>query len=186
MDEACTKALQHVHNGTDTENQWRRAVQCLRTMDELRVALAWQRLSAPLQTRITLSQYKMLFKCALRAAGREAEKEKVVVTESPVDDSAFKHREEKSKALEGSDETPSKQKDETQSKMLAEFKQTLKDMASEVAQLTQENERLHQYKEESRRLKEENRQLKNEKGELQETRVHLTPRIATQDRDFRP
>ena len=143
MDEACSKALQHVHNGTDTENQWRRAVQCLRTMDELRVALAWQRLSAPLQTRITLSQYKMLFKCALRAAEREAEKEREAALESPVDDNAFKHREEESKTSEGSDETPSKQKDKTQSKTLAEYAQTLQEMAAEVFHLKQENERLH-------------------------------------------
>jgi predicted RNase H-like nuclease (RuvC/YqgF family) len=144
MDEACSKALQHVHNGTDTENQWRRAVQCLRTMDELRVALAWQRLSAPLQTRITLSQYKMLFKCALRAAEREAEKERVVV-ELPIDYNVSKHREHDSETSNGSSEQPDENESNTQTKESAEaYKQLVEMMSIETLRLKQENEKLHQ------------------------------------------
>jgi len=131
MDEACSKALQHVHNGTDTENQWRRAVQCFRTMDELRVALAWQRLSAPLQTRvtlmstpqqtrITLSQYKMLFKCALRAAERESEKERVVL-EFPVNENPSYQSKQRPETLEV-----------TNTEEIDSTKATYKDMVQEL------------------------------------------------------
>ena len=68
-DEAC-RALQHVHNKVDTEQQWSRAVGCLQAMTDLQIALAWQALSSGADP-VALSQYKMLFKRALRAAGRD-------------------------------------------------------------------------------------------------------------------
>ena len=67
-DEAC-RALQHVHNKVDTEAQWSRAVGCLQTMTDLQIALAWQTLSTGTDP-VALSQYKMLFKRALRAGGQ--------------------------------------------------------------------------------------------------------------------
>lgn len=169
MDEACSKALQHVHNGTDTENQWRRAVQCLRTMDELRVALAWQRLSAPLQTRITLSQYKMLFKCALRAAEREAEKERVVVVELPVYENPSAHSEPRSA------ETPKEGKEEQSNKEQTtqthdyeptlHYREALEDIGREMQQLMYENESLSDY----------NERLSRENFELKEQVIKLSP-----------
>ena len=67
-------ALRHVFNARDTENQWRRAVVALSKMTELERAQAWKLFSSDnlkLESSaaiITHSQYKTLFKHALREA----------------------------------------------------------------------------------------------------------------------
>jgi len=166
MDEACSKALQHVHIGTDTENQWRRAVQCLRTMDELRGALAWQRLSAPLQTRITLSQYKMLFKCALRAAEREVEKERV---ELPVYENPPAHSEPRPETPKEGKRDQSNKEQTTQTlefEPALHFKETLEGISREMVQLMNENES----------LSDSNARLSRANLQLQQQIIALSPK----------
>ena len=67
-------ALRHVHNSLDTESQWRRAVKALRASTALERTQAWtlfssdnQKLESP-AALIAHSQYKMLFKSALKEA----------------------------------------------------------------------------------------------------------------------
>ena len=67
-----SKALRHVYNNVDTDNQWSRAITCLRAMSHLQVAQAWKEIAHSCQHGdnpvIVLSQYKMLFKRALKEA----------------------------------------------------------------------------------------------------------------------
>jgi hypothetical protein len=203
MDEACSKALQQVHDGTDTENQLRRAGQCLLT-----VALAWQRLSAPLQTRITLSQYKMLFKCALRVAEREAEKERVVVElpvyknppkqskqrpETPEDTNATQiYTTEETyqqavhnlvteianshKEIDQPDHTTKNDKREYTEKSSAEaqYIDLIKTTSEEIYKLSEENERIREY---NRELTRENVTLKQRIMQLGNSDKHVPGRI---------
>ena len=73
--EVC-KALRHVYNTLDTENQWKRAVKELKKMNDLERAKAWQLFSADTfemesNKEIVLSQYKRLFKHALLEASKQ-------------------------------------------------------------------------------------------------------------------
>jgi len=73
--EACI-ALRHVFNTLDTQKQWKRAVDALRGMTELERAQAWKLFSADnlkLESPAALivhSQYKALFKAAVREAAK--------------------------------------------------------------------------------------------------------------------
>jgi hypothetical protein len=73
--EVCV-ALRHVFNTLDTQNQWKRAVDALRGMTELERAQAWKLFSADnlkLESPgalIVHSQYKALFKAAVREAAK--------------------------------------------------------------------------------------------------------------------
>jgi hypothetical protein len=73
--EVCV-ALRHVYNKLDTNNQWKRAVDALRSMTELEKAQAWKSFSADnlkLESSSALivhSQYKALFKAAIREAAK--------------------------------------------------------------------------------------------------------------------
>jgi len=73
--EACV-ALRHVFNTLDTQKQWKRAVDALRSMTELERAQAWKLFSADnlkLESSAALivhSQYKALFKAAVREAAK--------------------------------------------------------------------------------------------------------------------
>ena len=79
--EICVAALRHVHHLREPERQWIRAVTALKSMTELEKVHAWQlfssdnlKLEAP-SAVIMHSQYKMLFKAAVREARPEDETE---------------------------------------------------------------------------------------------------------------
>jgi septal ring factor EnvC (AmiA/AmiB activator) len=69
-----SRALRHVHEDIDTENQWARAVRGLQGMSNMELALVWRELADAALGReevvVLLSQYKMIFKLAVREAGR--------------------------------------------------------------------------------------------------------------------
>ena len=64
------RALMFVHMGMEVEDQWGKAVEALRNMSNLEIALTWRRLSsrAPVGDFRVHSEYKCLFKRALREA----------------------------------------------------------------------------------------------------------------------
>ena len=69
------RALMFVHMGMEVEDQWEKAVDALRNMSNLEIALTWRRLSsrAPVDDFRVHSEYKCLFKRAVREAeGRSA------------------------------------------------------------------------------------------------------------------
>ena len=66
------RALMFVHLGMDVEEQWEKAVDSLMHMSNLEIALVWRKLSsfAPLRDYRVHSEYKCLFKRAVREAER--------------------------------------------------------------------------------------------------------------------
>ena len=70
------RALMFVHMGVDVENQWGRAVAALEHMSNLEIALVWRRLSGYVYAGDfkTHSEYKCLFKRALRGGETSCEK----------------------------------------------------------------------------------------------------------------
>ena len=78
-------ALTHVHNGVDTQNQWNRALRCMRTLDSLNRARAWIEFSNPVKTMdtakaiVTHSQYRELFEQCVKEV-EEADDEPRITT----------------------------------------------------------------------------------------------------------
>ncbi len=60
------RALVFVHRGMDVEEQWERAVYAMSSMSNLEISMVWQRLSSSAYDFRVHSEYKCLFKRAVR------------------------------------------------------------------------------------------------------------------------